>query len=866
MFQHGKLNQMAFFKMSYRIFIGGIILLFFVLNAAFVNAQGNDTNRTPKSSNEKSRYRDTAALLQAVGQIRLPTVEALSAAGSSGLPLPLPASPSGFHLVLNGTDHLPVISTKGIIFAPIVDTKVSLYYQLVDNQDSNFHLDLSREALVPGVLPAVLAEKYNAGDANANQNAPFVIPALKEWRGGEGFYRLGSHSKIVVPAGEKEMLGSLMNQLQKEILETTGLSLDTKVGNPGRSDIYLAVDNNQPRLGEEGYCLEIGDELRITASTYTGLFWGTRTLLQLVGQNRNIVRGLAMDYPTYKVRGLVLDVGRKFFTMDFLRKYVRLLSYYKMNDFQVHLNDNGFKKYFGDNWDSTYSAFRLENDSYPGLTAKDGHYTKQAFRELQELGRKYQVLIVPEIDVPAHALSITHAVPQTGSKKYGMDHLDLHNPLTDTVVHNIFREYLEGPDPVFTGPVVDIGTDEYAKEDAEAFRGFTDRVIGWVQDYGKRVRLWGALTWAEGTTPVRVKGVTMNTWYNGYAAPRDMKKLGYPQISTPDGWLYIVPAAGYYYDYLNLGHLYDKWTPAQVGNVRFEPGDTSIIGGSFAVWNDIVGNGITANDVTDRVFPALQVLSQKMWGGEDKRLDFKSFDQRRKSVGEGPGLNLRARWGSYSQLQGSPPVKTDWLKELSSSAFKGVQKIKLGSGDKKGTVLQHTEIKNAWHFKTSKDYITLPVEKIGYDYTVSFYLYRETPHLASNNNGNRELTIENKTRPAAIFSSDDATLLLNQRGNGNLGFSREGYELNFNYQVPENKWVHLVITGTNKGTALFVNGVAQDSLYHHYLHFNDKDKTQMRKIETLVFPLHKLGGFSGKLTGLTIYNRALEEKEIAALE
>jgi len=781
--------------------------------------------------------RDTALLLAGVGQLEVP------AAGPSGTLLKLPAAPEGYHLVLKGTDHLPVITEMGKVYAPLSDTKVSVYFQLIDNRDTTFRLDLSRSVTVPA-LPA-----DRAGESNP---APFVIPGLKEWKGGQGYFTLSAHSKIVIPAANKEQLASLSGQLQQEIKEQTGLLLDIKVGTPGKSDIYLTLSGAEPRMGEEGYQLLIEASLQISAMDYKGLFWGTRTLLQLLDQSKNIVQGEAVDYPAYPKRGLVLDVGRKFFSMEFLRDYVKLLSYYKMNDFQIHLNDNGFKKYFGDNWDSTYAAFRLENDRYPGLTAKDGSYTKQEFRELQQLGRRYGVLIVPEIDVPAHVLSITHAVPEIGAEKYGMDHLDLHNPLTDTVVHNIFKEYLQGPDPVFTGPVVDIGTDEYARAEAEAFRGFTDRVIGWVQDYGKQVRLWGALTWAEGTTPVRVKGVTMNTWYNGYAEPRAMKKLGYPQISTPDGWLYIVPAAGYYYDYLNLQNLYDNWTPARVGDVRFERGDPAIIGGAFAVWNDIVGNGITAQDVTDRVFPALQVLSQKMWGAGAGPLDFRSFDRLRKEIGEGPGLNLRGRLGSYDSLSGIRPVKDNWLAKLPAAAFSGVEKQRLSREDRKSE-FNGSGLKDIWVFKDTANYVELPAEEIGYDYSVCFYLYKDA-HQGPGSDA-----------PQTLFSSKHAKVLLTQKATNHLGFSREGYDLSFNYTVPENRWVQIMITGTSKGTALYVDGHPEDSLYHHFIEYNDKDKTRMRKTETLVFPLRKLGGFRGKITGLKVYNKALSKEELDKL-
>ena len=90
-----------------------------------------------------------------------------------------------------------------------------------------------------------------------------------------------------------------------------------------------------------------------------------------------------------------------------------------------------------------------------------------------------------------------------------------------------------------------------------------------------------------------------------------MVKQGYKLISIPDGFLYIVPAAGYYYDYLNTEELYNSWTPAHVGKAVFEEKDPAILGGMFAVWNDHVGNGISTKDIHHRTFPALQTLAVK---------------------------------------------------------------------------------------------------------------------------------------------------------------------------------------------------------------------------------------------------------------
>lgn len=734
-----------------------------------------------------------------------------------------PTNPEGYHLTLKGSDHLPVIDSMGRIIKPLVSTKVNLYFQLGKNDTDTIRYDVSKQVIVPG--------KY--ADKGINPQ-PFVIPSLREWHGDQGNFLLTSAARIVINPANKMVLQKAGSILQQELKEQSGLKLKTVTGKPHKGDIFLTLDEKDIAIGGEGYYLKAAGFITISAVKYRGLFWGTRTLLQLLEQKKAIPRGIARDYPEFEVRGFVLDDGRKFFNLQFLRDYVKLMSYYKMNDFQIHLNDNGFKKYFNNNWDSTYSAFRLENTTYPGLTAKDGSYTRKEFIALQQLADDYAVRIIPEIDVPAHALAFTKVVPGIGSKEYGMDHLDLHNPLTQNVVENVFKEYLSGDHPVFTGKEVHIGTDEYAKKDAEAFRAFTDHLIKYVQSFGKDVRVWGALTHAKGNTPVTVKNVTMNTWYNGYANPVEMKKLGYKQISTPDGWLYIVPAAGYYYDYLDLKNIYSNWTPSMIGDIRFPAGDPTVIGGSFAEWNDIVGNGISEKDVHDRVFPAMQVLAEKMWAANDTLVKFEDFAVLSKKIGEGPFVNIRGKIGkgdhslvAYFNFDG----KDKLLSSENTTYTKGY----------KG---------NALTFSGKNSFTRLPYKEIGYDYTVSFWIFPSSDNADD----------------AVIFKSPNSVLKLKQGNTGKLGFSRDGYNLDFDYRVAVNTWTHIVIAGTNKGTSLYINGSLQKKLYDNWIQFTDKDKTKLPRVETLVFPLQIMGGFNGKTDELKIWNKVLPDQEIEHLK
>ena len=738
-----------------------------------------------------------------------------------------PLCPEGFSMQLIGSDNLSVIARSGIVFTPLNDMTVNLLFKATKKVDGSF-------MEIPSVVKVEGA--YNNQGKNAK---PFVIPSLREWHGDEGNFILTTKSRIIVDSKHQSTLLQAAKIFQNDLEKLCNIKPKILAGNPKTGDIFISLDKKKEELGAEGYSLSIQNYVSINAAQYKGAFWGTRTLLQLLEQDakhRSLPKGISRDYPKYEVRGFLLDVGRKYFTIDFLRDYVKLMSYYKMGDFQIHLSDNAFVKHFNNDWESTYSGFRLENERYPNLPTKGEFYTKKEFIDLQLLAESYGINIIPEIDVPAHSLAISKAFPQIASQKYGKDHLDIKNPETYTIVENIFREYLEGENPVFRFKEVHIGTDEYAKEEAEPFRKFTDHFIKYVQSFGKDVRVWGALTHAEGVTPVTSKGVTMNAWYNGYADPLKMKELGYPLISTPDGFLYIVPAAGYYYDYLNQKYLYEKWEPVAVGDIVFKMGDPFIRGGMFAVWNDIPTNGITAQDVTDRVFPAVQVLSEKMWSGVNEKVNFNDFSDKSKFVNEGPDLNLRGKILGKDSLVLNYKMKGN---------DKEIQKIKDAKYEKDGD-------RKVLSFKTTSQ-VKLPYKEIGYNYTVIFKINPS----------------ENNADNAIIFQSNHATVKLKQGNTSNFGFSHEGKDYDFGVSIPEKKWSTIAVSGDNNATTFYLNGKLVKKLERE--RFSTGYKTDSIWImKTLFFPLDKIGdsknSFIGKMKDLKVFNQILSEVQIQAIK
>lgn len=622
---------------------------------------------------------------------------------------------------------------------------------------------------------------------------PFTIPELRTWTGAEGQFSLTGQTRVVY-RGKQAELTRVANALAADYKLLTGKDLTVAQDKAKDGDIELVLKKDK-KLGNEGYSLQIDDKITLSAPTETGLYWGTRTLLQLAESSTSLPKGVATDFPDYGLRGFMLDCGRKYIPMAYLRSLVKSMGYYKMNTLQIHLNDNSFKRFFNDDWSKTQAAFRLECDTYPGLTARDGYYTKKEFIELQELAEANGVEIIPEIDFPAHSLAFTQYKPEIGSKDYGMDHLDLFNEETYKFMDALLKEYLGGDQPVFRGKRMHIGTDEYSNRDTavvEKFRYLTDRYIKYVESFGKQACVWGALTHAKGKTPVKSENVVMSAWYNGYAQPREMLKQGYQLISIPDGLVYIVPAAGYYYDYLNIQHLYKNWTPAVIGKEVFNEKEPGILGGMFAVWNDHAGNGISVKDIHHRVYPALQTLAVKCWDGKNTTVSFEDFNARRLTLSEGPGVNELGRIG-----------RTDKALVFECASLSPNSRT------------PHTEI--------------------GYNYTVEFDMKAAVEQPGT-----------------VLFRSPNATFWLADPAGGMFGFSRDGYLYTFRFRAYPGEKVSIKIQGDNKTTRLYANGKLIDDLNRRKISYDKK--SEMAQVRTLVFPLAETGAFKSSISNLRVYN------------
>ncbi|MHA4812925.1 discoidin domain-containing protein [Streptomyces aculeolatus] len=502
--------------------------------------------------------------------------------------------------------------------------------------------------------PATAAPLAARPEASADgpDAAPAVAPALQEWTGGTGEFRLTAGSRVVLAPRDAGRLMPLAAQLTKDIADVTGVRtaapLVSATAPAGAVVLRLDGGDTHPAGGElyarEGYTFEAtARNVTVTAPAYSGVYYGTRTLLQiLLGDElrSRVPAGTARDWPNYPLRGFMLDVGRRFFTPEFIRDYLRVMGWFKLNDLQLHLNDNEIQPPGGD-WSRAYDAFRLRSDKpeWDGLAASDGSYSRADWDSFEDTAALHAVQLTPEIDAPAHARSFVRFRPDIGLGGANSDHLDLGNPDTLPFMESVFAEFA----PWFRSPEVHFGADEYTGPE-EHYRAYFNGMAAHLRGLGKQPRAWGSLTRMASDPSAYDRGITMHSWSNGWYGPQAAKADGYEIVNTNDALLYIVPFATYYHPLgLDGPYLYDSWEPHVFpGDQSLEPGDPKLRGAMSAVWNDLVHADYTEGDVHGLVEKTFGILGQKMWSGAAAGVSYGDFTGRLRRAALGPGLSAVA--------------------------------------------------------------------------------------------------------------------------------------------------------------------------------------------------------------------------------
>lgn len=389
---------------------------------------------------------------------------------------------------------------------------------------------------------------------------------------------------------------------------------------------------------EEGYEIDYhhtNGTVFIGGTGARGMFWGTRTLLQqlLFGIEQASVPFSAakiVDVPAYATRGFMLDAGRKWYGLDFLKDLCTYASFFKMSEFHYHSNDNyPLNRGHNETWNEVYSQFSLRPES-PSLEGMVQRVTQtlspQDFEDFQQHCASRGVTVVVEIEAPGHALSITKWKPEMALAK--KDLLNLTYPETIPFVKSIWADVL----PRIHASEVHIGADEYDPALADDYIRFVNEMAEWVKtNYGKRIRIWGTHEPSENATIS--KDIIIQHWQYGQSDPVQLEATGYDYINSDDKWAYmslkndhtpISPAP--YAQFFNetrvtqfSGRADVQWNPQYVNSVNFTmqlPANSRHNKGAIlAAWNDNGPNATTQLEAYYAIRRGIPLVGARAWSG-----------------------------------------------------------------------------------------------------------------------------------------------------------------------------------------------------------------------------------------------------------
>ena len=321
----------------------------------------------------------------------------------------------------------------------------------------------------------------------------------------------------------------------------------------------------------EAYRLRIApDGIYIDALERTGLYRGLQTLEQLMisAEKKTELEACNItDWPSFRMRGLMHDLGRSFIPMAELKKQVKLLAQYKINAFHLHLTE--------------HQAWRLESKRYPQLTEAKymtrmpgKYYSLKELKELADLCKSLRITLIPEIDMPGHSSAFSRAMG-----------FDMQTPRGKQVLKDILTELAQSVDV----PYIHLGTDETSFTDPL----FVPEMVEHVRSLGKK-----AIAWNPGWQ-FQSKGIDLlHLW-----SSRGKGMYGTPSIDSRFHYI------NHYDLFADIQMLYSS----QVLGVPAS--NTNVMGAILAVWNDRYVDSPRSIMLENNVYPNTLALAERAWLG-----------------------------------------------------------------------------------------------------------------------------------------------------------------------------------------------------------------------------------------------------------
>ena len=364
----------------------------------------------------------------------------------------------------------------------------------------------------------------------------------------------------------------------------------------------------------EAYHIHITSKgVNIEATTQRGLYWARQTMAQLTTDKKG-KRLLPLceitDWPAFRIRGYMHDIGRSYIPMDELKAEIAMLSRFKINTFHWHLTEN--------------QAWRLESKLYPQLNApanmersKGKFYTLAEARDLVEFCRQHHVLLIPEIDMPGHSAAFERTFG------FGMQ-----TPEGTRIMKDIIAEVCDALDV----PYLHIGTDEVQFTNPQ----FVPEMVAFVRSKGKKV-----ISWNPGWKYKKGEIDMTQLWsYRGKAQP------GIPAIDCRFHY------ANHFDNYADLVALFNS-------RIYNQPmGSDDLAGCIIAFWNDRYIDNTRQLLDENNFYPYMLTLAERAWrGGGRGYFDGKTtllWDDEPEQKAEFAEFENRMLWHKQHTLKGLP--------------------------------------------------------------------------------------------------------------------------------------------------------------------------------------------------------------------
>ncbi len=356
-------------------------------------------------------------------------------------------------------------------------------------------------------------------------------------------------------------------------------------GNLGTGSASIVVELTSSVAGaefqDEAYSIEItADKIIILATTSKGAYWAVQTLWQLAEGSGNTVNACKItDWPAFRLRGYMHDVGRSFLEFDELKKHIRLLSRYKINTFHWHLTEN--------------QGWRLESKVYPQLNANSSfsrypgkYYTIEQAKELVKYAREHGIQVIPEIDMPGHSEAFRKAMGHVMLTSAGLAEMKV--IMTEACETFADVEWMH------------IGSDEVRDPDKAganiSVEYFIQQMTSHIRAKGKKIVVWRP---GHGYTESDVDMVHM--WSSGGST------LG--SLPSIDSRLHYI---NHYDQYADVVSLYNSTIAMQTKGSHQYPG--LIVG----IWNDRMVPTDRDIVIQNAFYQSMLAAAERSWLGGGK--------------------------------------------------------------------------------------------------------------------------------------------------------------------------------------------------------------------------------------------------------